>query len=783
MKPFLSRIALQRRLALSALAAFLCLGLAGHAQVVINEMLCTNRYVLYPDVMDEDYTPAYVELYNNSDAAIDLGNHNGKRWAVSDTTNSAPDFYFATNTVIAARGYLLLYLDSRTNVTTPAGVHVGDSNELRHNGDDFNLYYDYNAFSNPHPVDRIAFGMQLIDRSLGRLTDGSGGFALMAPTPGASNAGAVLVPSITSTNLRINEWLSDGSPDWFEIYNPETNVVSIAGVSFRDTAIPAVPRQLPAFSYIDAGGFLQFIADDLDDGDAANQWEHVDFKLGRTGDQIWMLSSNMATIDMVTTLVLSGSQTGGRLPDGSTNIVSPLGIATPEDSNFQLITNVVINEVLAHTDPPFEDAIEFHNPAPVDFVMGNYWLSNSRTDAKKYRIPAGTVVPAHGYKVFYEYVGGPAGSGFNTDGTGTNRMFTLNSARGDEVYLYSADASGNLTGGRLSKAFDASANGVPFGRHTNSQGAVHFVPMSQRSFGQDNPVSVTQFRQGAGLANPYPQVGPLAISEIMYHPPDIISSPMPGLTVTNDDSLNEYIEIHNASASTVPLFDPINYGYANGRTNTWRLRGQVDYTFPTNVTLAPGAFLVLVNFSPTNTAQSNVFCLKYGIAAGTRMFGPYSGKLSNKEGSIELYRPDQPQAPDRPDAGLVPQILVDEVDYRDDAPWPESADGGGQALERVAPEAYANDPAAWQAATPSPGRHGPFSIGSVRLDDGSLVIGFTGRAYSSYTVQYRTGLEPASNWSKFSDVAPQPTTGMRYVTNAGIGTLSNRFYRIVTPAQ
>jgi hypothetical protein len=67
------------------------------------------------------------------------------------------------------------------------------------------------------------------------------------------------------------------------------------------------------------------------------------------------------------------------------------------------LTNVVINEVLTHTDPPLEDAVELYNPALTPVDISGWFLSNTPDNLKKFRIPDGTVIPASGYKVFYEY--------------------------------------------------------------------------------------------------------------------------------------------------------------------------------------------------------------------------------------------------------------------------------------------------------------------------------------------------------------------------------------------
>src|SRR6185369_15632044 len=98
---------------------------------------------------------------------------------------------------------------------------------------------------------------------------------------------------------------------------------------------------------------------------------------------------------------------------------------------------------LSHTDPPFEDAIELYNPTASDVDISNWWISNRADDPKKFRVPAGTIVPALGYKVFYEQAGVTAVPhiGFNTSATGNSPDFTLNSAHGDSIYLYTGDAA------------------------------------------------------------------------------------------------------------------------------------------------------------------------------------------------------------------------------------------------------------------------------------------------------------------------------------------------------
>src|SRR5207249_788583 len=103
--------------------------------------------------------------------------------------------------------------------------------------------------------------------------------------------------------------------------------------------------------------------------------------------------------------------------------------------------------------------------------------------------------------------------------------FALNSSKGDQVYLSQATTNADLTGYRATAKFGAAQNGVSFGRYQTSVG-VDFVAMSALSFGtavtaQSPTNQITIFRTGQGATNPYPKVGPIVITEIMYHPPNL----------------------------------------------------------------------------------------------------------------------------------------------------------------------------------------------------------------------------------------------------------------------
>ncbi len=336
-------------------------------------------------------------------------------------------------------------------------------------------------------------------------------------------------------------------------------------------------------------------------------------------------------------------------PHGSPGSVDP---APPA------LAPILVNEALVHTEPPQLDTIELYNPTTNAVDLGGWFLTDHFFTPKKYRFPAATHISAGGYLLLTE-------AQFNPQ-PGVPPSFAFSSF-GDEVYLFSGDTQTNLTGYSHGFAFGASPNGVAFGRYLNSQSEEHFVAQTTNTLGARNAA---------------PLVGPIVLAEIMYHPPDRNGA---------DNDLDEFIELHNFTTQPVALFDP------SIPTNTWRLRNAVDFDFPSNTILSPRGFLLVVGFSPTNTAQLAAFRTTYNLPSATPVLGPWTGKLDNSADAIELLRPDEPNA------NLVPYILVERIAYRDKAGWPTNADGMGSSLQRLTLSSYGNDPTNWFGSAPTPG--------------------------------------------------------------------------------
>jgi len=165
------------------------------------------------------------------------------------------------------------------------------------------------------------------------------------------------------------------------------------------------------------------------------------------------------------------------------------------------LRNVVINEFLAHTDPPDYDYIELYNHSTSGVDISGCILTDDPA-TNKFVIPSGTIIPPRGF-VFYSE---------------TNMNFALN-AMGETIYFLKPDGSRVLD----AVQFGAQQNGVATGR--SPDGANDFYRLKAKT---------------PGAANAAILASDVVINELMYDP---ISG--------NDD--DQYIELFNHGTNTINL--------------------------------------------------------------------------------------------------------------------------------------------------------------------------------------------------------------------------------------
>jgi hypothetical protein len=193
------------------------------------------------------------------------------------------------------------------------------------------------------------------------------------------------------------------------------------------------------------------------------------------------------------------------------------------------LRNVVINEVLAHSEnPALSQFVELYNHSSQTTDLSGCILTDDPT-TNKFVIPTGTLIGPRGFLSFNQ-----AQLGFTLDGSG------------EKLYFIKPDGSRVLD----AVQFEAQADGISWGRWPD--GGADFYPLAARTPGTNNSAV---------------WIGDIVINELMYDP----------ITGNDDD---QYIELFNKGSNTVSLA-------------SWQFTAGVTFTFPTNVSLAPNGYLVV----------------------------------------------------------------------------------------------------------------------------------------------------------------------------------------------
>jgi hypothetical protein len=140
---------------------------------------------------------------------------------------------------------------------------------------------------------------------------------------------------------------------------------------------------------------------------------------------------------------------------------------------------------------------------------------------------------------------------------------------------------------------------------------------------------------------------------------------IPGNVVVNEIHYNpanntrtEFVELHNPTGSPVDI-------------SGWQFTDGISFSFPPGSSIAAGGHAVVA-------MDPDAFLTEFGRTA----YGPYTGGLSSDGENLEL----------RNAAGL----LVDEVEYRSEFPWPVGAGGNGPSMELIHPSLDNNLGGSWR---------------------------------------------------------------------------------------
>lgn len=172
---------------------------------------------------------------------------------------------------------------------------------------------------------------------------------------------------------------------------------------------------------------------------------------------------------------------------------------------------------------------------------------------------------------------------------------------------------------------------------------------------------------------------PLVVSEIYYHPAGETNAN--AAQARPRASRSEFVEI----AATGDGDEALDLAGVH-------LEGAIAFTFADGTRLRPGERIVAI-------ADRATFAARFG--EHVEVAGVWEKRLANEGEVLRLVSAD----------GTV----LETVPFGARAPWPEEADGGGASLARCFVHRDADDPAAWTAASPSPGRANRCDDAKARL--------------------------------------------------------------------
>ena len=331
----------------------------------INEVLTQNTNNI--DDLEGEFEP-WIEIYNPNPFQVNLSDY-----YISNTDDALLYQIKHTNpvlTVVPAASWLVLWCDGEIEEGENHIPLVLDTagGTLRLTGPDSTTEvdsYDYEETSA-----NVSYGRSP-DAALNSIT-------FSTPTPRVTNTLVIVIPEL----LYINEVLTDneldglGNPidtldnfgeneDWFEIYNPNSFAVNIAGYHFTDNIEnPAkwqVPFGNPDSTTVPAGGWLLFWADE----DGLQGVNHTSFRLNNAAEQLQMFSSDAFTlVDEISWANESNNISKGREFDGDQNWVH-FTETTPEASNNGAAIGLV------EQDASMPTLLAYPNPSSGDVVRLN----------------------------------------------------------------------------------------------------------------------------------------------------------------------------------------------------------------------------------------------------------------------------------------------------------------------------------------------------------------------------------------------------------------------------
>ena len=275
-----------------------------------------------------DFDP-WIELHNGGSTNLTLDN-----FTLSDSYADLGKWTFPPGINLAPGQFLLVWADAEPGETAGTNLHAN----FRLNPTNGSVALSRVVNGSAQLIDYLNYAGVGADDSFGAwpLDQGSYRQRFNFPTPLGTNDPSAL--------LYINEWMAANTgivtdpadyaaDDWFEIYNPTTMPVDLAGFYLTDDPADPTKFTVPAGVSVPAQGFLLVWADEESGQTQPGGDLHVNFKLDQLGETIQLRDPSGRLLDSVSFGEQTNNISRGRWPDGEATFYF-MTVPTPRGPNF-----------------------------------------------------------------------------------------------------------------------------------------------------------------------------------------------------------------------------------------------------------------------------------------------------------------------------------------------------------------------------------------------------------------------------------------------------------------
>lgn len=179
-------------------------------------------------------------------------------------------------------------------------------------------------------IDRVAYGLQIKNQSIGR--SNPDWILLASPSPGLVNGSAAILDA--GTALKLNEWFAGTGPvrEFIELYNAAPMPVHLGRWTLTDdpSMSGSAKANIAPLTFIAPNSFVHFYAENRPDLGS----HHLGFELDRLGETIRLLNPAGQIVDTIDFGIQFIGNSEGRYPDGTAQVLRFPGSISPSATNY-----------------------------------------------------------------------------------------------------------------------------------------------------------------------------------------------------------------------------------------------------------------------------------------------------------------------------------------------------------------------------------------------------------------------------------------------------------------